>query len=228
MKPGPKGLPGPRDATGRLLKLCQCGGSKTASAKMCRSCVARHQRRLFTCQGCGVMHWRRAWCDDARKYCSRECYFRMKKTRAAANAAQQVIDRLSVQAEHEIQRELRRAAQQAQLALRWCSCGAPLNRRSPRAVCCDACRKERIGRSVSRRRTVSREHGVQHCCPNCGQQFRGYEGDVYCSTRCAHRYNHHGRYPSIGQLSLTERNRIAELLALVRTARKHIQAQASP
>jgi hypothetical protein len=46
---------------------------------------------------------------------------------------------------------------------------------------------------------------------------------VFCSARCRSQYSKKGdRYPSIGGLPLEARNQVAELIALVRSARRQI------
>jgi len=64
--------------------------------------------------------------------------------------------------------------------------------------------------------------GATHICPNCGQLFNGHDRDVFCSFRCARQLRKDGRYPTLGALPLDERNRVAELIALVRSARRQI------
>jgi len=100
-----------------------------------------------------------------------------------------------------------------------CRCGAAIFR--PAATLCTSCYADVIGTGIRNGRQNSRRDGPRHVCPNCGREFFGYETDVYCSPYCGRQYNHE-RYPSLQDLSRPERNHLAEMIALVRQARRHI------
>ena len=65
-----------------------------------------------------------------------------------------------------------------------------------------------------------------HICPNCGRFFTGKEARVYCSPKCEQQYAGKGRYPHIGKIPLTERNHLAELIALQRAANRRLYGHA--
>lgn len=197
------------------MKLCACGQRKTDAATRCQSCATAHRRPMFRCEWCSAEFWRRRWDGrDYRRFCSHRCANAC--TGAQVYAVCQAR-RDSEQAQREIDRELRRAAQRVLLELRSCSCGGPITR--PHGTMCTTC-------AATHRRERGREHGIKHLCPNCGQWFRGLETDVYCSPRCARQLRKKGRYPSIASLATGERNRIAELIALIRAARRRIEQPA--
>jgi len=210
---------------------CACGQPKSYRTAQCWTCYNAGRRGpSYQCLGCGAAFWRfhSPTKRDARRYCSRACFFAMKKTRAAEN--QRVIQarKQSESVESEIHRALRQEAQRTLLALRLCAeCGGPLSRLSPGGRFCRRCVAYRIATATSRGRRASREVGPEHLCPNCGQTFRGHVQDVYCSLHCAKQYKaRHDRcgdtYPTLSHMPLDERNQIAELIALTRAAYRKI------
>lgn len=208
------------------MKLCSCGRPKFSRSARCLACAKAVRRRALTCTYCGVAFWRRKVGDkEQRRFCSRECYFSMKKAHAVTHAAELQASKANEQIEKVIQRELREAAQQTLLVLRWCPCGAPLNRRSVGGRYCRACVATRIRTATRNARHAASEQGIEHLCPNCGQWFKGYEREVYCSVRCGKRMRKvPGRYPSISEIPIDQRNQLAEYLALIRRARRHIDS----
>jgi hypothetical protein len=186
---------------------------------------------MFHCEYCGLAFSRPAQGGkDKRRFCSRACSFATQKAHARERAAAIQAERTAIRAERSIERELKRAAREALQALRQCECGAPIEK--PTARFCDACIAVRIGAGVRQGYTRAREVGVTHICPNCAAAFQGYEAAVFCSARCSKRYNrqarrdtHGHRYPTaIGTLPLTERNQVASMVALVRSAQRMIDA----
>jgi hypothetical protein len=173
-------------------------------------------RPTFYCESCAAPFWRRRNHKDARRFCSKRCAGVWHRARTLARVQAE-------RAQRQIDRELQRAARQAVALLRWCPCGAALNRRSPGGRFCRACVAERI-----RAGHASRERDIAHCCPNCGGSFHGYEAQVFCSKRCAHQLQHKGRYPTLGRLPLEDRNQLAEMIALVRAARRQIDRDPKP
>lgn len=209
----PKGTPNPQ------LYVCACGGRKSYGTICCRTCedLRRHadgheQRVERLCQWCGKPFRRKGRLTrpgaEVFRFCRKKCWgaFRSTVARAERDARRQA---------RRISRELTRA--QRLFARSVCACGATITRPSGRM--CNACSALRKREGKQRGQSLSRSTGLEHICPNCGESFRGYERDVFCSPRCGRQLKHPGRYPSIGGLSIDKRNEIAELIALVRSAR---------
>lgn len=247
---GPKRKDGPRWPSGRLMyewkDRCRCGHAKSKSSPQCRACAINTREKIprprCSCGGQKARYSLRCQaCDAVRRKC--EAVRRMVPTRVCqwcgaefrrqgdARAAHDVLRFCSkkcwgafrsaiAQAQHEkyrgarqIIRELTRA--QRLYARSVCACGATITR--PYGSLCTSCRAAR--RSEAFR--IRREEGVHHLCPNCGQSFRGHTDDVYCSSPCAKQFRKKSR-SRIRAIPLDERNRIAELLALVRAANRRI------
>jgi hypothetical protein len=199
------------------MHQCACGRRKTEYARTCLVCYNEHRLPpKRQCEGCGKTFMRRQRSRDSFLFCSRECYFAVKKARGIEHQQRKENDRV----DREIQRELKRAARSVLRTLRWCECGAPLNR--PTARYCAPCYQQVIGAGIRNGRRIASQQGVGHVCPNCGNIFRGYSTAVYCSVRCARVIAHHRRYPALRHLPLAERNRLAELVALVRAANRRL------
>jgi predicted RNA-binding Zn-ribbon protein involved in translation (DUF1610 family) len=77
-------------------------------------------------------------------------------------------------------------------------------------------------RSVLRaeREQARRDRRISHTCPNCGDTFIGLPSVVYCGKRCRDLLGKHGRYPGLRSVPAPERNQVAEMIALVRAARR--------
>jgi len=201
------------------IYVCACGQSKSSRAKRCLMCERQRLEQMVPLRIC-------QWCQsefrrkgrrvrdghDILCFCSKKCW---GACRSARFQAEQNEYRQACQ----ISRELKRA--QRLYARSICACGATITRRC--GTLCNTCAAEHKREGIHRARSVSRTAGVRHICPNCGESFRGYASDVHCSTRCCKQLRKKGqRYPVIGALPLQERNRIAELVALVRAARRRI------
>jgi hypothetical protein len=186
----------------------------------------------FVCKGCGDVITRdpAPARDNRREYCSRACKMQVwwrtheKKLytpseaavlRSKARELERAALRKATSCERQLEREIERA--QRLQARSTCACGAKIHR--PYGRVCDACAS--VNKSTGRRRSLGA--GPGHLCPSCGRRFDSLETTVFCSSQCAKRYRHHGRYPSLGALPLDERNQIAELIALVRSAHRHLQ-----
>jgi len=91
-----------------------------------------------------------------------------------------------------------------------------------------------------------RQYGQRfHFCPNCGKAFtttsqpnpdhrtgrvvqRQYMGRVFCSYRCVCQYKYR-TYSALGRIpSEAERNRLAQLIALMRDAYRRIDREFNP
>jgi predicted nucleic acid-binding Zn ribbon protein len=149
----------------------------------------------------------------------------MKKARATER-------RKAITVEQEIQRELKRAAAHAIHALRQCrSCLGSIPSDRGGRYCSEACRTVGTGAHVRETRRQNKHQGVAHVCPNCGTSFLSHvSGDVFCSRRCREpmqKRTKRGerRYPSVRDIPVDERNRIAQLFVLLRSARKHINIE---
>ena len=208
-----------------------CGGPKWAYAIRCQQCdaAARRGPQLW-CEWCGQAFWRRHRGKrpdrDARRFCSKRC---SGQRRTAAHVLRMAIAREQQQQQRAYSQE-ERAQQRAQLfQARTCSCGSLITRR--RGRWCNTCFATRIGDGRRAARAVARSSGLSHICPNCGQGFCGYPSDTFCSSLCAKQMRNkrsRGRpYPSIQHLATGDRNRLAEMIALVRAANRRIAAPAS-
>jgi hypothetical protein len=122
--------------------------------------------------------------------------------------------------ERRIEEQLERVHWQQARTISICTCGVTITR--PAATLCKTCYAARMGTVIRHAREASRIEGLNHVCPNCGQQFLGYTADVYCSKRCFRQYTKHQRYPGLRSLPLNERNQIAAMIALVRAANRRI------
>jgi endogenous inhibitor of DNA gyrase (YacG/DUF329 family) len=171
-------------------------------------------RPTFYCESCAAPFWRRKNHKDARRFCSKRCAGTWHRARTAARVQAERTQR-------EIDRALLQAARETARLLRRCPCGASLDRRSAGGRFCRACVAARLRASNIRQQKAARDYGPLHCCPNCGRQFQGYEGAVFCSSLCSKRL-HRKRYPTLAHIPLEERNHLAEMIALVRAARRKI------
>lgn len=204
--------------------VCACGRPKHSRSKLCLMCDKQRRTRMVPiriCQWCGGKFRRKGHdprtTHDVLRFCRKKCWGAFRS--AFAQAEQEQYQRA-----REISRELTRA--QRLYARSVCPCGAPITR--PRGRFCNTCAATCRGRGIRRARAVGRRTGLAHLCPNCGRQFRGYERDVFCSQHCSHQYTKKQRYPSIGAMSLEQRNQIAELIALVRSARRRVHEELQP
>jgi predicted nucleic acid-binding Zn ribbon protein len=188
--------------------------------------ATRPRAPMFRCEWCGIEVYRQLHRDPtkhARRFCSKRCSGALKHAVVMARNE-------SICAERQIQRELKRAATHAMRAQRSCrSCGGSIPHQSEGVYCSEACRTAGTGTNVRETRHKNKNNGVKHLCPNCGQWFPGHERDVFCSAHChgqmSKRTKHgHRRYPSLDRLPIDERNQLAEFLALIRTVRRHINA----
>jgi len=181
-----------------------------------------HAVKVSQCVWCTATFSRRPWSDDTLRYCTRECYFAMKKARAHERHEVLAV-------EQQLEQELRRSASAAIRALRRCrACAGSIPADRGGSYCSDVCRRAGIGTNLrATRRTNKGASGIQHLCPNCGQWFTGHPGDVFCSSRCAHQLK--PCYPRIRRIaSIEERNRLAELIYLVRAANRRIDETLNP
>jgi len=204
---------------------CACGRPKSRRTVQCRTCFnVKHRSPAFQCAWCTRTFWRPKWKDDARRFCSRDCFFAMKKGRAADRAESEA-------AEREIQQALYHAAKKVRRSLRRCvHCAGSMPDDRGGRYCSDACLCAVLGTKVRETRRTNKAAGIQHQCPNCGVWFPGHPCDVYCSPRCCKQFKTHlGRYPSLENVfPIEERNRIAGLIALVRAARRQIDFDQNP
>ena len=204
---------------------CACG--RPTDHAQCRRChdTANANRKLRTCEGCGIAF--RLSNSPGKQYAGR---FHSRKCAAIHRWA---LHNARVKAEREARQEARRVRLiEREIARETsrpgvCRCGAPITRdrqcHDPYVTLCKECAARQIADRVRRVRLASRHDGVDHVCPNCGETFRGFERDVFCSTRCAAQLKRE-TYPSIGALPLDERNRIAAMVALMRHARSRLYA----
>jgi hypothetical protein len=217
------------------LYLCACGHKKHYGCARCLACEKhRRQPPLRTCEWCG-RDFRRGggqaprFRHDVKRFCSKHCsgLHRMAagqqpiqdpdvQVRAAIGLA---VWREQRRAEWALRRQERHERQQQQRAIRQqqrptCACGAPYTHTRDKRYWCDACFTQEF-------------HAWRHLCPNCGQEFVGIQAKTYCSPRCAtqmrHRLERSSCYVAIGHLHVMERNRMAELMALMRAAHRHLQ-----
>ena len=164
-----------------------------------------------TCEWCQTIFRGPRQGRAARRFCSKKCSanHQFAPRRAAIQAAAQ-----AAALERQINQELRRIQKQT------CPCGARIER--PTARWCRACYAKRIRDGIRQGLARVRDKGYSHLCPNCGRGFCGYPSAVFCSSRCRRQYPRE-RYPAIRDVSLAERNQIAELIALARSANRRIQ-----
>jgi hypothetical protein len=252
----PNGRLKPPSAAGRapVRVPCACGGWKSKTGKQCKACWQQHQTTQTTC-ACG--HWKSSGathcldCERQRqqrtvptriceqcggefrrrsagprhrtevfRFCSKKCWggFRTAQSQTA-EARALAATRQQAQS---FARELMRAQQLELQSV--CACGAA---KRPLAQRCRACARLRT-RTRLRGRYQPHEP-AQSCCPDCGAQFiTTRPNKVFCSDRCHTRYTKKGRYPSIAAITpITERNRIAALVALVRSAQRRIHLSPS-
>ena len=87
---------------------------------------------------------------------------------------------------------------------------------------CLVCYAQQQRVRVQRGRARVKQDGVLHLCPNCGQWFRGYEQDVFCSKRCSQQLKP-DRYPRMRHVPIAERNELAAMTALIRRANRVLQ-----
>ena len=213
--------------------ICKCGKACSASATKCRSCYADEKARsVCVCLQCGQSFRPRRAVNHAKgafnTYCSRACYFAGKRLRATAAR----LDEAAALEERRIKRAFarhfaaelrRRLPAEVTVQGRFCRCGAPITQ--ARTGACQTCLSPARAASARASLSVARVLGAAHVCANCGQSFRGNVSAVHCSRRCAnqmHRRQGRGHYPAIGHIPLAERNRVAELIALVRRANRRI------
>lgn len=217
--------------------LCACGERKARYSMRCKACamaataatVAR-RRPAFTCEWCQHEFWRpRKGNDkhDRRRFCSKRCSALLRTTaRRMPWQNPDVQLRLALEREHrrEQQRQrqqwLKQQRQQEQQEQTKCACGSPSTQarwtyeHPYMRRWCDACYAQEF-------------YAWQHCCPNCGQEFYGEYRNVYCSMRCAkqmrHRHERSDTYPLIGALPLAERNKLAQMIALMRAANRRMR-----
>jgi hypothetical protein len=202
--------------------VCACGGKKAREAAACRACYLTNVHADdSTCQWCQQTFRRgqKAPDRDARKYCSKTCYGAAKRIWAPGARG-----RFVASLRHELRSRLAVFDRRSQTAAPWrrCSCGAPIE--NPFGKCCRRCGAERKGIGIRSARAISRRVGCEHVCPNCGVRFHGHPGDVFCSAKCGRQLR--GRNFSIRGLPLDERNKLAELIALVRAANRRLQGVA--
>jgi hypothetical protein len=200
-----------RRSARRARPRCACGGAKSYGAARCMTCETTARRDQIierVCQQCGCTFKRKSHGGpghDVKRFCSKKCW-------GAFLAAEARVTREAIRQAHSIQRELERA--QRRYARSVCACGATATRDGR----CSTCNSRRYQPLVAR---------VDHVCPNCGQAFQAPESWVHCSRRCGQQLSGKGRrYPKIGALPVEDRNRIAELIALTRTARRRIDESA--
>jgi endogenous inhibitor of DNA gyrase (YacG/DUF329 family) len=204
---------------------CACGGLKSYGSRQCRACFNRSMRPTRSCAWCGRAFWRKAKSNDARKFCSRQCAGRRKRS------PERDVDVRAFRIE--IARALNAAfSDDRPPAPRLCACGGTITR--PRGLICRACAGAAVAASRRAEWSVDQAIGIDHVCPNCGKDFKGRRGEIYCSFRCQRRYSHaavrgadHDRYPRIGHLPVTERNDVAALMALVRAANRRLHGRPS-
>lgn len=213
------------------LYVCACGQRKSYSAVRCLTCerLRRHsppEPRM--CEWCGLSFRRKlhggGGDHDTGRFCSKKCSGARRRAGTMLRLEQQKQQRFASEIERQIQRELDRAQReleraQRDCAPRFCACGTAITNGSM----CQPCATIRKVTGLYAAREMARIAGHEHCCPNCGARFRGLERDVYCSDHCARQLcKRRQRYPAIGHFPLNERNRLAELIALVRSARRRI------
>jgi predicted nucleic acid-binding Zn ribbon protein len=226
------------------VRTCRCGGRKAWNSQLCSSCRRQERRGPHQqCEFCGVSFWRYNMGDpakDARRFCSRRCSAlhrgatgrqTMQNPEIRARIVGSIAYRQCVEQRHaqaqERQRQREQEWQELQKRLQEqreryqeetkCACGAPstIARWTPTHPYmrrwCEACHTQEF-------------QAWQHVCPNCGQEFDGEYRTVYCSERCAtqmrKRQQRSDTYPSIGGIPLAERNKLAELIALMRAANR--------
>jgi len=195
--------------------VCACGKPRAVNAAQCWACYAETRcQPVHVCEYCKQSFQPKRSVNPARfqfnKYCSRACYFAVKKATACERL---VAHELARTIAHEQRRQKRE--QQEHL----CACGATINVKNKR---CRRCFLKQAGSVIRETRELARVTGVDHLCPNCGQWFKGYESSTFCSERCCLRLRR-DRYASIRHLPLEERNNLAELIALTREANRRIQ-----
>lgn len=200
--------------------------------------MTRRNPDRFVCKGCGqlIKRYPAPARDNRREYCSLKCkmrvWWRTHECQRYPPSESLVLRRQIESAQRKAlcrEQQIERAIERVhwEQARTICSCGATIARDSgsnaPYCRLCRTCATTRIAAINRETRAAIRTEGVDHVCPNCGQSFRGYVDDVYCSSRCNKQmHKKKGRYPSIRGLPLDERNRLAELLALVRAARRRM------
>ncbi len=191
---------------------CECGQAKSLGSQRCQTChmQQRHDRVLRrTCQSCGREFRRKHSLrsgHDVLRFCSKKCWGVFQT--ALAHTARDAYRRA-----RQIQRELTRA--QRLEARKHCACGVLITHQH-RDRRCSPC----IAAAVRAKRAADQMIG-DHVCPNCGGSFHRYGSAVFCSPRCGRQYKH-DRYPTLRALPVDKRNQIAELVALVRSARRRI------
>lgn len=205
--------------------ICACGKSRARNAARCWSCYSAGRKRpLQVCQTCyRTFRPKRNLSEvnyQRNKYCSRSCYFAAKQSRARARALAAARSREARAIEREFaacfSAELtKRLPAKATVEARLCRCGAPVTQW--RTGSCVACIAARVRAGHWEAHLI----GVAHICPNCGRSFRGYPGAVWCSEKCGHLMRK-GRYPSIANVSVDERNKLAGMIALVRAANRRL------
>lgn len=204
---------------------CACGRARANGAARCLACYwAEKRREVHICQQCSlsfrpIRSLSKASCQ-VNKYCSRACYFAMKRGRAETRSIERKIAQAHAREQRKRNWTQRHQERQEQRAATRCPCGAALTR--PTARWCKNCYATQIGNGIRKGREWMRATGLDHLCPNCGQWFKGYESSTFCSLKCCTQWKP-GRYPCISRVPIEERNQLAELLALVREANRRMQ-----
>jgi hypothetical protein len=199
----------------RRSEQTYCTRSCKASAQAYRT--SRKHNPDLHCEWCGVAFFRRPSNRDARRFCSKRCSGARRRARTAERRAAILVQRRIAREKRE---QIRKQQHQARMI---CPCGARISRRTGRW--CNTCFAQQIGNGIRAGHTVARTAGLHHLCPNCGQWFRGYPRDTFCSTTCAKQMRKRDRYPHLGHLPIDERNQLAELIALVRAVNRRLHTR---
>jgi hypothetical protein len=207
----------------RIRKQCDCGKPRALVSKSgkCRACYwAEHGRQIHVCEHCKQSFLpKRAVVPEQHqfnKYCSRSCFFSMKRRRALAAAVEAVIaKRLAREQERE---------QYAQRPCIWCL--LPIGKTHPqRHESHAACQRE-IQNSKARMevRRIREQPSAEHVCPACGAAFIDRYTDkrrVYCSPSCAKSLRK-WRLGAMRRIPTTERNALARMIADAKYAQRII------
>ena len=211
---GSRGTPSPRCDTCRRqhrrtipsrLKVyyrCACGQPRASAAAQCHACYNADRRGpALVCEWCGTAFWRRAGEHDARRFCSKRC----SGLRKAEDGSSPILQPEIIAA-----RQLAAAMRKAQR----------LDDKARRRA------EQQHSRALIRqhKRPDQRRTRHNHLCPDCGAWFHGPPAAVFCSPTCGQRYSRHGKYPYLQTIeSVTERNKLAALISLIRQANRRLQ-----